>query len=139
MEIYGIMLSVPAAFAVTAVYGKFILKYKGLSASARRFLYSASLVLLVCFGIELALVGGIGPVRSRTLFGPAFSVAHLALFFLAVPAMCNALLLGPERTRVTNVYVAAAICAAFALVVVLLQYSVSEALYGLDGSSGPFS
>jgi len=49
MELFAIMLSVPAAFALTAVYGKIILKYKGLSASARRFLYSSSHVLLVCF------------------------------------------------------------------------------------------
>ena len=59
MEFVAILLSVPAAFALTSVYGKFILKYAGSSAGARRLLYSASLLLLVCFCIEVALAGGL--------------------------------------------------------------------------------
>jgi hypothetical protein len=35
-------------------------------------------------------------------------------------------------------YVAGALCTVFAFFLVLLQYTVSESLYGIDGDNGPY-
>ena len=74
-------------------------------------------------------------VRSRALFGPGFYVVHLALFFLCAPALANLLVL---RHRERWYFVPFA-CAGLALFLVLLQYGVSESLYGINGDDGPYS
>jgi hypothetical protein len=163
MEMFGIIFSVPVAFTMSMVYCALLAKlmrkfervhrairrdkgtlygFKGRARGAdlvRSRVYAASLVILGCFLIELVLLFKLGAVRSRVLLGPGFYGAHLVLFFLGAPALANVLILRERGRFVTRWYLAAIICTLLAFFLVILQYSVSEALPGLEGNSGPYS
>ncbi len=162
MELFGILFSVPVALILSMVYCRLLAKAVQrlervgvcrdhrhdrpfLATVARRWgrmrrwLYSASLVLLGLFSVELIRLVTLGAVRSRAVVGPGFYVAHSVFFFLGTPALANALVLGARSPFVTKWRVAATICTIFSLFLVLLQYGVSEALYGLDSTNGPYS
>lgn len=139
MELFGIIFSIPVALVLSMAYCTFLAKVvRGLN-RVRRLLYIVSIILMGLFLVELVLLFSLGAVRSRAVVGTGFYVAHVVFFLLGTPAMANALMLGGRRPLVTNLYIAVAICTIFSLCLVLLQYSVSEALYGLDGTDGPFS
>ena len=89
--------------------------------------------------MEVLLLVTVGAVRARTILGPRFYAAHVALFFLGTPALANILVLRKGAGLLSRWYTAVPLCTGFALVLVLLQYGVSEALYGIDGDNGPFS
>ena len=95
--------------------------------------------MLGLFAVEILLLVTIGAVRARGLIGPGFYVAHLAFFFLCPPALANVLVLRPKLGIFTTWWVAGALCTVLAFFLVLLQYGVSEALYGIDGDDGPYS
>ena len=137
MELIGIALSVPVAFIASLIYCIFITNVVHRFDRVRRTLWWLSAALLVLFAVEVLLLVAIGAVRARTLLGPGFYAAHLAVCFLGVPALANALLLKPRSSVRWSMVVP--LCTAFALVLVLMQYGVSEALYGVDGMDGPFS
>jgi hypothetical protein len=138
MEMLGIVLSIPVAFVASMLYSFFlsrvVLKYERLS----RWLRFTSCFFLGLFACELGLLVTLGSVRSRGLLGPGFYVAHLAFFFMGPPALANLLVLRPRPGFLTNWYVAGVFCTLFAFFLVLLQYSVSESLYGIDGENGPY-
>jgi hypothetical protein len=139
MELFGIILSVPVAFVMSMVYcavlAYAIRRYEPLC----RLLYATSRILLLGFVCEIALLATLGAVRSRALVGPSFYVAHVIFFVLGTPALANVLLLRRQSPFLRRWYVAAAVCTTFAFCLVLLQYGVSEALYGIDGTDGPHS
>ena len=139
MEIFGIVLSVPAAFVASAVYS-FVVRWltSRLPWLAKPAL-GASVVVLVALLIEWCLLGVVGAVRSREIIGPLFYTLHLAVFFLCVPALANILVLRSPGGGVWKLPLIALCCAALALPVVLTQVAVSEALYGVDGSGGPYA
>ncbi len=139
MEVLAIMASVPAAFVACTVYCLFLVKVVLKSERVSRFLHFASYVVLVFFAGEIILLVTMGAVRSRGLLGPGFYVAHVLFFFLGPPALANSLVLHPGGKTVSKWYVATVLCTAFAFFLVLLQYSVFEALYGIDGEGGPYS
>jgi hypothetical protein len=97
-----------------------------------RWLRLASYAVLSLFGVEILLLITIGAVRSRGLMGRGFYVAHLVFFFVCTPALANVLVLRRKRWAISDWVVAGAICTAFAFGLVLLQYGVSEALYGIE-------
>jgi hypothetical protein len=138
MELFGIVLSIPLAFVASVVYCLFLAKIIIRADLLRRFLWAASVGLLLLFAVEIVLLTTIGAVRSRANIGPAFYVAHLAVFFLGTPAVANVLILRNPRATF-RWYWAVPVCTVFAFALVLLQYGVSEALYGVDGTDGPFS
>ena len=77
-------------------------------------------------------------MRSRALVGPLFYPVHLVLFLLSVPALANLLIL-TRRSQESQLWVETAIlCTLLALPLVVTQYAVSEALYGVDGKGGPY-
>jgi len=139
MEILGILFSIPVAFVLSTVYclflDKVVSKHKELSRWSR---YSAYLVLSLFF-IEIALLIVVGAVRSRGLLGPIFYQAHICLFFLTPPALGTVLVLQQMHKILSKLYIAAILCTAFTFFMVLLQYGVSESLYGVDGENGPYS
>jgi len=139
VELFGIVFSIPVAFVMSMVYCA-ILAYaiRGVE-WLRRWLYVVSIVLLVGFLGEVVLLATLGAVGSRAFVGPAFYVAHSVFFFLGTPALANVLLLRKRGPVVRRWYLVGALCTAFAFCLVLLQYSVSEALYGIDGTNGPYS
>lgn len=138
MEVFGILFSIPVSFVASLVYcfvlAKFIARLKTLS----RLMWHVSVVVLLAFGGEVLLLVSLGAVRARALLGPGFYVGHLLLFLLGPPALANVLLLRKGRPRLPW-YAAVPFCVVLAFVLVLLQYSVSGALYGLDGDDGPYS
>jgi hypothetical protein len=73
------------------------------------------------------------------VIGPIFYGLHLALFVVAVPALTNILVITKSRTVIASWFVVGLLGAMLALPVVLTQYAVSEALYGIDGESGPYA
>jgi len=139
MEIFGIIFSVPVASFVSAAYCVFLVKVVSKSERTSQVLWWASAVVLVSFIVEVILLATIGAVRSRRLIGPGFYVAHLALFMLGPPALANAILLRRRTAFFRWSCISIVFCTIFALALVLLQYGVSEALYGIDGIDGPFS
>jgi len=139
MEIFGIILSVPVAFVASAVYCFLLARVVVHVEMLRRTMRLLSVGVLIAFGAEVILLLTLGAVRARALLGPGFYVGHVILFFVGTPALANVLLLRKTPKRLVRWYLAVPLCTVFALVLVLLQYGVSEALYGIDGDNGPFS
>ncbi|HLZ42439.1 MAG TPA: hypothetical protein VKQ11_15835 [Candidatus Sulfotelmatobacter sp.] len=132
MELFGIALSIPVALVASMLYCFFldrvVLKFE----RPRRWLRFTSYFVLALFVAELAMLLTLGAVRSRAILGPSFYVAHLILFFISVPALANFLVLRQRRGFVASWYIAGALCTVFAFFLVLLQYGVSEALFGIE-------
>jgi hypothetical protein len=55
-----------------------------------------------------------------------------------VPSLATVFVVGGRHRWFGRWYVVAPLCAVFAVGLVLMQYSVAEALYGIDGTEGPF-
>jgi hypothetical protein len=137
MELFGILFAIPVAFVAAAVY-----------ASLMRFVLRYRLINRIALWISIAVLGGlllewgallaVGAVRSRAIVGPAFYPAHLVLFFLAVPALANVLIIKKRGTILGAWFMVALLCSVLALPIVLTQYGVAEALYGVDGTGGPY-
>jgi hypothetical protein len=131
MELFGIVCSVPAAFVATAAYSqlvKWLLRWELL----REPVVWASLVVLSGLMAEWVLLVVFGAVRIQALSGGAFYPIHLALFVAAVPAVANLMIIKGTGTVIGSWFVVALLCALFTLPVVLTQYGVSEALYGIE-------
>lgn len=139
MELVGIALSIPVAFLMSMGYclvaGKVLRNREPL----RVLLLRASWPVLGCLLVELALLASLGAVRSRGILGPGFYVAHLLLFFLGTPALANLLVLPRKDWLLGRWYVAGLLCTLLAVFLVFLQIGVSEALYGVEGKTGPYS
>ena len=137
MELFGIVFAIPVAFIAAAIY-----------ASLMRFVLPYRLIKRIALWLSTAVIGGlllewwallaIGAVRSRAIIGPAFYTLHLVLFFLAVPALANLLIIKKGDTILGSWFTVALLCSVLALPVVLTQYGVTEALYGVDDTGGPY-
>lgn len=139
MEIFGIIFSIPVAFVASLLYWLFLVELVSKSTRVTRWLLFTSYIVLLLFSAELIILAILGAVRVRGLLGPGFYVAHICFFFLGTPALANSLVLRPGGGFFTRWYVATVLCTAFAVFLVLLQYSVSESLYGINGDDGPYS
>lgn len=139
MELVGIVLSFPVALVASTLYCLFLGRVVSKSERSARWLRLVSYLILDLLAVELVLMVTLGAVRSRALLGPSFYVAHLIFFFAGPPALANLLVLRTEGRSFSKWYVAAVLCAVLAFFLVLLQYSVSESLYGIDGDNGPYS
>ncbi len=139
MEMFGIILSIPVAFVASLLYCLFLVKLISGSDNLSRWFRFASYVVLALFAVEIVLLVTLGALRSRGIFGPGFYVAHMCFFFAGPPALANTLILRPGGGFFAKWYVATVLCTTFAFCLVLLQYGVSEALYGIDGDNGPYS
>jgi hypothetical protein len=139
MELLGIVLSIPVAFVASMLYCLLVAKVVSKAAPLIRCLRIASFAVLGLFAVEILLLVTIGAVRARGIIGPGFYVAHLVFFFLCPPALANVLVLRPQHGILSRWWVAGALCTVLAFCLVLLQYGVSEALYGIDGDNGPYS
>jgi hypothetical protein len=132
MELLGIALSVPIALVASMLYCFFLERVVLKFERPRRWLLFTSYFVLALFAAELVLLLTLGAVHSGAIFGHSFYVLHLALFFLGVPSLANFLLLRQRRRIVDRWYVAGMLCTVFAFLLVLLQYHVSESLYGIE-------
>jgi len=137
MELFGIIFAVPAALIAAVLYSLLMRLVPPLRGITTALLWPSTAVLgglLVEWGTLLA----VGAVRSRAIIGPAFYPLHLVLFFLAVPALANVLLITRSGSVLGSWFVMGSLCSVLALPVVLTQYLVAEALYGSDGRGGPY-
>jgi hypothetical protein len=139
MELLGIALSVPVAFVANVVYCFFLSRVVLSRGTLRQMMWLVSLGVLSAFIVEIVLLVTLGPVPARARLGPGFYVGHTIIFFLGPPALANVLVLYKGSKRPLAWYFAVPFCTLFAFVLVLLQYFVSEALFGIDGMNGPFS
>ena len=138
MEMFGILLSIPAAFGVSTAYAfllKALLRHRP---RARAVALLASVLVLGGLLLEWSLLFAFGPVQLRGSLGPTFYGAHLLLFFLSVPSLATLIVAGRLEPSDFSCFLAGVLCAILALPVVLTQYGVSEALYGHDGMAGPY-
>jgi hypothetical protein len=139
MELFAIALSVPAGLVLGLIYAniasRIVPQYKLLS----KFFIVASCIVLSALILEILLLVTLGAINSRGMFGPAFSIMHLIVFMFGAPAVANILTL-PQRVRFRGYRLVAGV--AFGILfasLVVMQYVVSEELYGIDGDTGPFS
>jgi hypothetical protein len=138
MELFGIAASIPGAFILIALYRAVVLKVVARFQWAGTLLRPASYVVLGLFATELVLLATFGAVESRALIGPVFFTGHVIVFFLGTPALANVILL--RRTALLpKWYVVSSLCTVLAFILSLLAYHVSEQLFGIDGTGGPYS
>lgn len=130
MEQFTLILTIPAAFVFCTVYVLFLVYIVRPYAQASLWLWWSGAIVLGCFAVELMLVATVGVPRTRALLGAAFHPVHLALFVGGTPALANLLIL--RQRRAVAVWACAAVfcCTMLAFGSVVLQYALSEALYG---------
>ena len=139
MELFGIVGSVPIALTCCMLYCLLVAEVVSKFQRFASILKFVSILALAAFVVEIVFLITIGPVRSRAFFGPGFYVTHISLFFLGPPALANVLLLRTRARMSGQWYTAGFLCTVFAFILVLLQYTVSELLFGIDGEGGPYS
>jgi hypothetical protein len=132
MELFGIAFSVPVALVTSAAYSFFLGKFARPRVRLSKTLMFLSIAVLSAWVIEFIAVISFGGAGLNEWFGPLFYRVHLVLFFLAVPSLAAVVMLQTVRPALAKWYIAAVICTVFALIAVLLQYAVSEAIFGID-------
>jgi hypothetical protein len=138
MELFGIMLSIPAACAASLLYSLFVHSVVAQSEGWSRAFRIASFVVLVMVALEFVLLARFGAVRLYAATEGLYYNAHLLLFFLGTPALANVLILRSKGDRVSKAWLAAAVpCTILAFVLVLIQYDVSDKLFDDEGT--PYS
>lgn len=132
MELFGIMFSVPAAFVTSAVYAVLVRRFVAGRSPFDRALLWVSAVIVGVWAIEfLYVVALLVSNQGNSIQLIPYSI-HLVLFFLIVPSTANIVQFQKTWPFVSKWYFTAAICTFTALVAVLLQYTVSEAIFGID-------
>ncbi len=128
----------PVVMAVCAGYAWMLERLARRFSAQVPLLRRLSLILLVVAGLEIIGLLAVGAVRLRGALGPAFSLWHGVAFWTAVPAMMHLLLLRPRQSSRYR-WGIILVCAVIAYLFVLINISVDEALYGIDGIGGPYS
>jgi hypothetical protein len=139
MEVFGILLSIPAAICASALYRHLLLKAHTRWGWLKHFLLWSSWLVLAAIVAESALLGTRGAVGARVMIGRGFYGFHLLIFFLGTPSLMNVLVLPAAGKRNSSGCLPVCLCVLLAFVLVLMQFGVSESLYGIDGHAGPFS
>jgi hypothetical protein len=139
MELFGILLSAPFLFVISIVYAVLIRKVTDRWVILTKPILWMSSGIMVLFAIEAIAVVSAGTIEVRKAVGSLYYPVHLLLFFLTVPSIVNVMRLQRRIALVSKWYVIAPVCALLGLGIVLFQYVVSEALFGIDGMSGPYS
>ena len=104
----------------------------------RRLLFSASVVGLALFILDLLAVSVLGAVRTRQAIGPAYFPAHAFATLLSAAFLAGSLLLG-ERNFSRRWVLVVTLSWMVGVFSIFYQYEVAESLYGIDGEGGPFS
>jgi len=131
MELFGIAFSVPAAFVTSAVYAIVIRKLVAGKSPFDRALFWFSAVIIGVWTIEfLIVVALLASGQQNGIQHIPYSV-HSVLFFLVVPALANIIQLQKAVPFFKRWYLTASACTFLALHAVLLQYAVSEAIFGI--------
>ena len=132
MELFAIILSAPAAFVASAAYCVLIVRLTGAWTRLRAPLLVGSVAVLSLIAAEALVLILRGAARAHSMLGASYYAAHLVLFVVGTPALANVLVLGRYRARIGKWYIAAPICALFAMATTVMQYTVSEAIHGIS-------
>lgn len=133
MELFGLVASVPITFCLIAHYRLIVLSFTARYHWGIPLLRPASYFLLALIALEVAMIATLGPAQSQTRIGPLFLPVHFMLFLLGTPALANVILLRSSIGPALKWYLVASVCALFAFFLVLLEYHVTEGLFGVDG------
>ena len=138
MEIFGILGSIPVAIVASFIYRLVLLHLVAKRPELRRLFLIGGIAILAALVAEILLLVTLGAVRSRAALGPIFTFSHVIIFLLGTPALANVLVLSDKRSFRPAVVVVP-LCTVLAFCLVLMQYDVTEKLYGINGDDGPFS
>ncbi len=138
MELFGIMFSVPVSFVVSSIYALIIKKITTKWTIVVVPIFWISGTILALLILEFFAVLTLGAIKLRETIGTLYYPLHIFLFFLFWPSLAN--LMGMQRriAFLSKWYIIGITCAFLGLCVTLLQYLVSEALFGVDGMGGPY-
>src|SRR5262245_50943008 len=139
MEIIGLALAIPAVMLANVLYVLLVRFIFVRFQTIRRWLLWPSYVVVALAVVDVVLVATLGAVAARYLLGSAFWGIHETGFVLGAPALGNVLLLTNQSLWLRRWYGAAALCCVFGVFLVFFQVGVGDALYGPDGTGGPFS
>lgn len=133
MESLGIILSIPAAFIASIVYALLINKVTTKLTFLIQPLLWVSGIILILGVMDFSYIASAGTVSLRDAIGELYYPIHIVLFFLTLPALTNIMRLQNKFGFLTRWYSIGVVCAVIGLCIVLQQYIVSEALFGIDG------
>jgi hypothetical protein len=138
MENFGIILSIPAAF-INSIFYAFVLRKvtTKLPFLILPLLWISTFVLVASF-LEFCCLLAFGTLKLRKTIGEGYYSIHKGLFFLTLPALVNIMRLQNRFSFLSKWYSIGCFCAVVGLCMMIQQYVVSEALFGLDGMDGPY-
>jgi MFS family permease len=97
-----------------------------------------SVGLLAVFSLDVVWVYIASAVTVRAAVGPTYFPVHTVVTLFAAPAFASLLLAG--HWKASRWWPAVAVLAwCLGIFAIFYQYNVAEALYGVDGSGGPYS
>ncbi len=138
MELFTIMFSVPVSFVMSSIYALIVKKITTKWAPLIVPLFWISGIILTLLILEFVGVLTVGVIRLRETIGVLYYPLHIFLFFLFWPSLANTMGMQRRIGVLSKWYIIGLACAFLGLCVTLLQYGVSEALYGIDGVGGPY-
>lgn len=132
MELFGIMFSVPAAFVTSAAYAILVRRFVVDRMPLNKSVFWISTVIVGIWAVEFAAVVLLLVIGQDDDIRLIPYPLHSTLFFLVVPALANIFQFQKLVPFVNKWYFTALLCTPVALMAVLLQYTVSEAIFGID-------
>jgi hypothetical protein len=136
MEIFGIILSIPAAFIASIIYAFIIRKATIKLPFLILPLLWVSVFVLIIGLLEFCGIASFGALKLSEAIGTLYYPIHIVLFFLTLPALATIMRLQNRFGILSKWYAIGSLCAVIGLCIVLQQYVVSEALFGIDGTGG---
>jgi len=137
MESFGIALYALGGLVSAPVFCFFVARYSRMFPKLSAIVWCGSAGLLAVFSLDVVWVNFVSAVKVREAVGPAFPVHAVATLFAAPAFACLFL---ASRRNISKWWPAVAVIAWWlGIFAIFYQYSVAEALYGVDGSGGPYS
>jgi hypothetical protein len=137
MEGFALLLSFPVAITASLIYMLILDKTIRHWPLLSKILVYTSAAVLILFVLELAGASVFGPITLRRVVGTPYYAIHLCLFLAATPSMANIFALWFKFKK--RLMVGAVVCGVVGTSSAILQYSVSGALFGESGKTGPYS
>ena len=92
-----------------------------------------SVIVLTIGLLDFFCTAVFGTLSLRGAIGTPYYPIHVGLFFLTLPALATTMQLQNRFGCLSKWYFIGSLCAVICLCIVLQQYAVSEALFGVDG------
>ncbi len=138
MENFGIILSVPGAFIASILFSAMLGKVTHKLPNLVYPLKLGSSAILLTAVAETIAVTTIGPIRLQEITERTYYPLHVVVFLLTLPALSGTMRLQNKFEKLSKWYYVGSFCAVVGLLIVLQQYVVSEAIFGVDGVGGPY-